>query len=175
MVAIGVVYERYREKGVELHQYNIRTGTVYDCDLDGDVVDSTIPDLTVEQNIILHGGCIVSSDQRDSGTYDWDWNEEFKRDVETMWRISCRNPGLWNSQLSMLDEMEQRFAAHSADGLHFNVDIPTAEAFFKKRHLNMNLRGIFYQLEKAGLISQLENEGECVRSSPPVRSKQQLG
>ena len=29
MVDIGVVYERHREQGLEMHQYNIRTETVY--------------------------------------------------------------------------------------------------------------------------------------------------
>lgn len=163
MVAIGIVYERYRQQGVELHQYNIRTGTVYDCDLDGDVVNQRIPNLTVEQNIILHGGCIVSSDQRDSGTFDWNWNEEFKTDVETMWHISCQNPGLWNTQLTMLDEMEQHFASHSADELHFSVNIPAADAFFKNRGKKLNMKGIFYQLERTGLISQLENDRDCFR------------
>lgn len=30
MVAIGIVFERYREKGLELHQFNIRSGQIYD-------------------------------------------------------------------------------------------------------------------------------------------------
>ena len=64
MAAIGIVYERHKDKGIKLHQYNIRTGVVYDCDMDGRVFSSEIPSLTVEQNIILHGGSIVTDTQR---------------------------------------------------------------------------------------------------------------
>lgn len=159
MVAIGVVFERYREQGLQLHQYNIRNGMVYDCDLDDDVLDGTIPDMTVEQNIILHGGCIVSANERESGTFHWDFNEEFTQDVETMWSISRDNPGGWNHQLTMLDEM-QKFASLSEDGLGMRVHLPNAESYFKARRQTMNLKGVFYRLEKAGLISELENEGD---------------
>lgn len=37
MAAIGIVYDRHKDKGIKLHQYNIRTGVVYDCDMDGRV------------------------------------------------------------------------------------------------------------------------------------------
>lgn len=157
MVAIGVVYERHREQGIEMHQYNIRTGTVYDCDLDGDVVDGQIPDMTVEQNVILHGGCIVSADQRESGTFQWDFNEEFVHDIEAMWRISSANPGGWNHQLSMLDKMQQ-FASLSEDGLGMSVSIPAAESYFHARRLKLNLKGVFYRLEQEGLLTALEND-----------------
>lgn len=162
MVAIGVIYERYRAQGVELHQYNIRTGTIYDCDLNGKTASGTIPALTVEQNIILHGGCIVSSELRESGTFDWSFDAEFTRDIETMWAICRNNPGGWNHQITMLEEM-QRFADRSADGLHFSVYLPQASGYFKKRGLSMNLKGIFFALEQAGLISQLENEDDRFR------------
>lgn len=162
MVAIGVVYERYRAQGVELHQYNIRNGNIYDCDLNGKTASGIIPNLTVEQNIILHGGCIVSSAQRESGTYDWNFDEEFTRDIQVMWDICRTNPGGWNHQITMLDEMQQ-FSSYSADGLHFSVDIPQVTGYFKKRRLSMNLKGIFYALEKEKLISGLENKGDRFR------------
>ena len=37
MAAIGIIYERFGGKGIKLHQYNIKTGAVYDCDMDGRV------------------------------------------------------------------------------------------------------------------------------------------
>lgn len=76
MVAIGIVYERHKDKGIKLHQYNIRTGVVYDCDMDGRVFSSEIPSLTVEQNIILHGGSIVTDAQRAGCTYPWVLDED---------------------------------------------------------------------------------------------------
>ncbi len=162
MVAVGIVYERFREQGLELHQYNIRNGNLYDCDLDGVAANSHIPNLTVEQNIILHGGCIVSSDQRECGTYPWRFDEGFIQDIQTMWEISRANPGGWNHQISVLDEMQQ-LGRYQADGLQFEADIPLVTNYFKRRHLSVNLKGVFYALEDAGLISGLENEGDCFR------------
>ncbi len=71
MMVMGIVYEQHRNQGVELHQYNIQTGKNYDCDLDDETFVGKIPQLTVEQNIILHSGCIVSSDQKGNGTFNW--------------------------------------------------------------------------------------------------------
>ena len=116
------------------------------------------PDLTVEQNVILHGGCIVSADQRESGTFQWDFNEEFIHDTEAMWRISSVNPGIWNYQLTMLDKM-QEFAFFSPDGLEMRVNISTAaERHINTRSLYLYPDGVFCQLEREGLLTALEND-----------------
>lgn len=159
MTAIGIIYERYRNRGIELHQYNIRTGAVYDCDLNGQSVSGKIPSLTVEQNIILHGGSIVSAEQRKNGTYLWDFNDDFVRDIYTMWDICRDNCGVWNYQISMVRDMLP-FNCDREDPLHLHVVISQVREYFSKRGFSLNLKGIFSQLEKAGLISDLNKQND---------------
>jgi hypothetical protein len=160
MVAAGVLYERYREQGVELHQYNIRARKVYDCDLDGEVVSGDIPTLTVEQNIILHGGDIVSSDQRESGTYEWDMSEEFQRDIEAMWKLCIKSPKRWNAQTTLLGEMDdEEQSGHTGENqLVLKFDIKKENEKLEKighSFYPRKTQNYFRILEKQGIISDL--------------------
>lgn len=61
LVAMGIVYERYREKkNIQMHRFNIRTGTIHDCDSDGVLPELAPLKLTVKDNIMIYGGDIVS-------------------------------------------------------------------------------------------------------------------
>lgn len=163
MTAIGIIYERFRSQGIELHQYNIRTGKVYDCDLNGKVVSGEIPHLTVEQNIILHGGSVVTAELRECGTYSWDFNEEFLQDIRMMWEICRVNCTVWNRQITMLADMQQ-FNQVSDDRLRIKADITAMEQFMLARRIPMDLNGVFDQLKQAGLMDMGHRDGFfCVR------------
>ena len=163
LVAIGVVYERMKDRHVQLHRYNIRTGRVYDCDRDGSVVSDAIPDITVEQNIVLHGGVVVTADQRGGGTAYWDFDEEFVKDLEKMWKICRKNCSLWNYQLSMLANLEdQKVAAEEEEELLLYVDIERARAVLDRTKNGLRLDGIFQELERAGLIREFSTENGCL-------------
>ena len=148
MVAIGIVYERHKDKGIKLHQYNIRTGVVYDCDMDGRVFSSEIPSLTVEQNIILHGGSIVTDTQRAGCTYPWVLDEEFTADVFAMWEICRRNCALWNYQITMLAEM-MTFNSVIDDDLQLCANMEDVHTCLRARGNTLNLDGIFGPLTEA--------------------------
>ena len=84
LVAMGIVYERYRKKkNIQMHRFNIRTGTIHDCDSDGVLPELAPLKLTVKDNIMIYGGDI----------------DEFELDVRVMWDICKNNPGLWNTQI----------------------------------------------------------------------------
>ena len=151
MVAIGIVYERHKDKGIKLHQYNIRTGVVYDCDMDGRVFSSEILSLTVEQNIILHGGSIVTDTQRAGCTYPWVLDEEFTADVFAMWEICRRNCALWNYQITMLAEM-MTFNSVIDDDLQLCANMEDVHTCLRARGNTLNLDGIFGPLTEAGMI-----------------------
>lgn len=155
LVAVGIVYERFRDRGLQLHQYNIRTGRVYDCDCDGTVVCGDIPDITVEQNIILHGGGVVTAEQKRYGTVYWDFTPEFGRDLDAMWDICRQDCALWNYQTSMLGELEQLREADDPCRLRFYI--PAARDLLARKGNTLNTDGILYRLERAGLI---RNVGE---------------
>lgn len=151
MAAIGILYERYREEGVELHQYNIRTGVVYDCDLNGEAVSGEIPTLTVPQNLTLYGGTVVYEDQKPGRTEHWDMNEAFVKDINKMWEICRKDCGNWNYQISQLEAALSRAALMPEDELSFYLtadEIPTG--FYTG--------GIFKDLEKKGLIHHVHRD-----------------
>ncbi|MBQ3503998.1 MAG: DUF1887 family protein [Oscillospiraceae bacterium] len=157
VAAMGVVCERYRGQGIELHQYNVRTGRVYDCDLNGRSVSSQMPDMTVEQNILLHGGSVVSSELRENGTYDWQMDREFLEDICTMWEICRMNCGRWNRQITLLDDM-QRFNTEHGDDLLLSAPISALSDYLAERRVPMDLKSVFDKLEKAGLLKNVCRE-----------------
>ncbi len=44
---------------------------------------------------------------RDDATFLWNMNDEFKRDINTMWDICQRDVKLWNTQMIMLGTAEK--------------------------------------------------------------------
>lgn len=157
VAAIGVMCERYRSQGVELHQYNVRTGRVYDCDLNGRAVSGQLPDLTVEQNIILHGGSVVSSELRENGTFAWDMDEDFLEDICTMWEICRVNCSRWNRQITLLDDM-QRFNTEQEDQLRMSAPISALQQYLSERRVPLDLKSVYDKLEKVGLLRNVRRE-----------------
>lgn len=162
MVAMGIVFERYRSLGLQMHQYNIRTGRVYDCDGDRETVSGEIPPITVEDVIAMHGGCIVTAEQKENGTREWDWNEDFRRDVEAMWKINIRDCGQWNAQVSSLADMLELMKKEE-DPLLVDVSVSAVRRRQEKGDHYLNLKGIFPRLQAAGLLTELKEEDDRFR------------
>ncbi len=106
LVAVGIILERYREKGsVQVHRYNIRNGSFMDCDQDGKTLSvSKLPKLTFAENLLLYGGCTSGDD--DLGSEEWEMTETFKSDVEKMWKICSKDTKRWNSYTNFLSAFE---------------------------------------------------------------------
>lgn len=86
-----------------MQRYNINNGVVSDCDNDGIIHNIAAPEITVDEHIKLHGGAIRFESNNDNRTYKWDLNDDFIADVNKMWEICCKSPGLWNSQINVLE------------------------------------------------------------------------
>ncbi len=109
LVAMGIVYQAYKDKKkIQMHRINVNTRSVADCDRDGVIPVSDIPSLTVEDNITLYGGKIISSLEDEDGTYDWNLNGDFQKDLSSMWDICKENPGAWNLMLKIIGEVVER-------------------------------------------------------------------
>ncbi|MBO4838486.1 MAG: DUF1887 family protein [Lachnospiraceae bacterium] len=107
LFSAGVFCERYRDRNVQVHYINIRSGATYDCDLDGEkIIENNPLQFSVDDNIRLYGGKIVYDDERPEGTHLWDLNEDFKRDIRAMWEICREDRGLWNWQMEVLGAAE---------------------------------------------------------------------
>ena len=92
LVAVGYIANMYKDK-VMLHRFNIRNGSLIDCDSDGEVLQTAPMEISVEENIRIYAGKIIT----DFTTgYEWDFNEDFVSDLEVMWEICRENSTRWN-------------------------------------------------------------------------------
>ncbi|MBQ9516941.1 MAG: DUF1887 family protein [Eubacterium sp.] len=98
LVAVGIVYEKYKNKKVKMHRVDIATDTVYDCDFDGvNVIGGNVPGITVKDMINICGGKVIPyADDASKGTYEWNMTPDFKDDIKKMWSISKLGFKDWN-------------------------------------------------------------------------------
>ena len=160
LVAMGIVFEKYRNTGkIQMHRVNIRTGSVYDCDSDGNLPEIELPKLTVRDSIMLYGGYVVPFDG-EKGTYDWNFDDDFISDLKKMWQICKNNPGLWNSQIGTV-----AFAvkSHSGDSECLDVFLEkkrTEEAMKREKRKYAWVKGLIKALYKEGLVCDLVDDAE---------------
>lgn len=108
LAAVGIVTERYSARNIQLHRFNLQSGVVYDCDLDGEnLLENHQPQISVEENIQLYGGEIVYENEQAGTTPSWNMTPEFSEDIRAMWKI-CTDPERkkaeqeWNVQIDTL-------------------------------------------------------------------------
>lgn len=123
LVAIGVMCQRHPE--IQLFQIssklrNIRSFSLnYKEENEKSAVEFSN---SVEENLILHGSCILSADGSESlGENGWDFDDDFISQIDTMWNICCHGiperfktvpfkvysyPNMWNKVTSALMMLE---------------------------------------------------------------------
>ena len=101
LVAVGILFERYGEK-IQMHRYNISNGRLTDCDSQGDVQFYNNLSVSVEDNVRIYGGKII----RDSFSENFDnatvFDDDFRKDIDSMWNISSQNSRLWNNSVNVI-------------------------------------------------------------------------
>ena len=120
LVAMGIVYQKYPEKNIKIQRFNVNKCTVTDCDNDGCVIYKGEPELTVEENIVLHGAAIKYSNNPQKGTYTYEYTEEFIDDINVMWGICADNPGYWNARINLLGKVEEYYGGQGMLTISFN-------------------------------------------------------
>ncbi|MBO4932002.1 MAG: DUF1887 family protein [Clostridia bacterium] len=160
LVAVGMVAQKY--PGIRLHRFNVRNGTLIDCDADGETLDVGSDLLTIDENVRIHGGRVIYCGEDPDGTYIWDFNDdEFRRDIDAMWEICRKNPGIWNAQINTLDKISVMLAQKNTYDLELSVDKERARRTMAADGDKFVLRmDILKQLEAAGLISGLRETEE---------------
>ena len=106
LVAAGIVYERYKDRKLQMHRFNIRNNKIIDCDQDGVTIEKDIPALTVAENIHIYGGSVLSEEEKPQGTYYWDVDEEFFDEINSIWEICKKDVRLWNTQIAVFAAAE---------------------------------------------------------------------
>lgn len=159
LVATGIIFERYKDKNIQMHRFNLRNNTIHDCDFDGKTIfESDIPELTIEENIQVYGGDVVYDDMKPDTTPRWDFEGDFADDVDAMWDV-CRNDvRLWNTQIGVFSEAEQLRDSDS-DELTTTVSLSSLKEHLERMGVKyVFIRRIINGLYNAGLISAQEDE-----------------
>ena len=155
LVAMGIVYERHRtERNIQLHRFNIRSNTIYDCDSDGKTIEKDDLKLSVEENIRIYGGEVVmGAEDGDSGTRPWDITPEFQWELEAMWDACRSNICAWNVQVTILAVAEQYRQADN-DRLTTRVSLADVRKHFEENGGVFAMkRSVLNKLQMAGLIT----------------------
>lgn len=151
LVAMGIVSERYKHKKLQMHRFNLKNNTVIDCDLDGKTLfEGSLPQLSVVENIRLFGGEVVGCDKKASGTYNWNFDNDFKKDVCDIWEICKGNPKAWNAQIGAFAAIDS-VGSNSPDGLSCTVNLSDLEQFYE----NSNTRSVY----KPWIVKSLLSKG----------------
>lgn len=119
LVAIGVMCQRHPE--IQLFQISSKLRNIKSFSLnckEENEKSAVEFSNSVEDNLILHGSCILSTDGSDClGVDGWSFDEEFISQIDIMWDICCRGiperfktvpfkvysyPNMWNKVTSAL-------------------------------------------------------------------------
>lgn len=161
LVAMGIVYQKYSDKNIQMQRFNVRNGIVIDCDNDGTVIYSGLPEISVEENIMIHGGVGRYESDADDRTFSWDLSDDFVCDVDVMWSICKINPGLWNAQSNVLEAFEQ-FATDEAT-LDVSVNISSVQEYLKTEGVKyVSIKGLLRALDKNNLIYAYVDDGQKI-------------
>ncbi len=155
LVAMGIVKERYKHKNIQMHRFNLRNNTIYDCDQDGKTVfEGKLPKLTVAENIRIYGGDVVTSEIKSDATYKWDMNDEFKQDIRDMWEICRKKPGSWNSQINGFAALAS-VGDESFDKLSYSATRKQLDIYYEKHDMkSVYKQWIIAALLEKGLLTE---------------------
>ena len=162
LVAMGIVYEKYHTtKKVQMHRFNINTGMASDFDNDGVIPSVQMPELTVEDNITLYGGSIVPYDGN-KGTFVWDIDEDFEKDVRTMWTLCKKNPTLWNAEIIAMASIAKRINPEQPE-LYVKVNAQRFETvLITSRVDKKDFKRFLEFLHKQGLLQELKANSQGI-------------
>lgn len=153
LVAVGIIMQRYGDR-VKCHRFNFLDDRLCDCDADGEVLDVRSFDISVNDNITIYDGDLVTDTDSPCFTYPWVFNSDFISDIDAMWSICRKNPRLWNAQIGTLGAICDRFDMPSPLQVAFNQH--TAQvALYEERIKYTCVSWILSELQKYGLINSL--------------------
>lgn len=111
--------------------------------------------LTIAECVAVNGCSVIHNYKED---FKWDFNNEFKKDVEIMWSLCRKNCGLWNRESLVFESMEKY------GSIDDNLFVCANLKYMKEHHADTLLVKTFINyLIKNKLISDYENDGETVK------------
>lgn len=171
LVDVGVIYERYRDRGIQMHRFNLRNGTM--TDRDGLPLRAVHPiELSVEENIRIYGGDVVYDSEKSGGTHLWQYNNAFKKEIDALWEVCRADVKAWNVSMGILAfaERHREEGDHALTSIvHFgdSVDRSKIKAFADDRSIcgrlcDFDLIDCSYDDEKFQIIYRNEQVKRCL-------------
>lgn len=152
LVAMGIVFERFRDKGIQMHRFNVRNNKITDCDQDGITIEQDLLQLTVEENIRINGGDIIYDDDKPNATRRWDMNDDFLADIDRMWEICRQDRYHWNTHTRVL-KLAEPFREENENPLITEVQMGTLITHMEQVGAKfVALKGFLKSLYSAGLL-----------------------
>lgn len=159
LVAIGVIIERYKDKSIKFHRFNLHNNTIYDCDADDVVPKTDNLSLTVDEYIKAFGGRVVYTNENTAGTYEWNMTDDFIKDINSIWQVCKFNTILWNVQIGVLEAVKNLY--NNFESLNETVNLNSLKIVLKNNKQNFYVnKGILYSLKKFKLIDYKITDSE---------------
>ena len=166
LVAMGIVFERYKDQGIQMHRINLRNNKIADCDGDGNVIsENDVPQISIVDCVRAYGGDVVFETPDITGTPVWDMTEDFKNDIRSMWKIFRQiyggvSIGSWNKQIKVLEALE---ACGTQDGLTTSVPIDKLKRELGKESEEYAfIKSVVRKIGEFGLANIAEEDGRLV-------------
>lgn len=152
LVAAGIVYERNKDK-VQLHRFNVRNGKLSDCDADGNVLQTSFKELSLNEIVKCSGGRIIYDTEEPLTTHIWDFTPDFVSDVEVLWGLCTKNNRYWNMMISSIG---QNTVYKNDDLLSIEINYNALENSLNNKSVNDNyIKDFFKKLSNCGFIKDL--------------------
>lgn len=153
LVGTGYVAGKYPDR-VRLHSFNIRNNTMLDCDADGEIAQEYPMEISIEENIRIYAGQIVTKHE---GFKSWDYSDELKEDVFMLWEICRKNPKAWNKFCACLSETVAGLVGNS-----FILDRITAGINWKTSANKIDI-SYLKKINNIGIINNLHIGDDGIR------------
>ncbi len=144
-LVLAAMGEVASSKKVPMFQFNIRSGNfirVKNCE---DIAEPSAVSMSIKECVSLNGGSVV----RGIDDFNWKLTDDFKNDLENMWKICRNNPAMWNRNSNILAGFDK--TEEDKSKLYIDVvseKIPDTQ--------------IMCELEKCGLILKFRSENDTV-------------
>lgn len=161
LVAVGMVVERCKDKNIQMHRFNIRNGTIIDCDQDGKtIMEHDQLQMSIEENVRVYGGDVVYDDVKETGTHIWNLSEDFGKDILAMWNICKWDVRLWNTQIGVF-EVADSISSYPEDELVITAPVSVLTETLRRQGVKfVFIKGIISRLYDKDLITSYDYDEE---------------
>lgn len=100
LAAMGIVAAK---RNAPMFQFDVESGEFKDISGCEGMLVSTSAFMTIREAIELNG-CIVL--ENEEGDVNWDFTDEFRNDIDTIWKTASVHSGSWNKQANEFERLE---------------------------------------------------------------------